>query len=370
MKVALVHDWLTGMRGGEKILEGLCELFPEATVYTLIYNPARVSGIINRMTVKTSFLQRVPAIFKYYRYFLPFFPKAIGRFDLREYEMVISSSHCVAKGVKTSSSTCHICYCLTPMRYAWGFHGDYFGHWPPGIRRVINLILKKLRKWDLESSRQVDSFLAISQNIARKIKNIYGRETAGIIYPPVDTVFFSPPKKESSRNYFLIVSALVPYKKVDLAVESFNRSGLPLVIIGEGPERKRLGKLARPNVKFLGWQPKDNIREYYHNARALIFPGEEDFGIVPLEAQAMGCPVIAYGKGGVKETVLEEKTGIFFNRPQIESLTEAVKKFQNLTFDPVFLRAHAIKFDRRVHLEKLRNFIFARYQEFKGEKVA
>ncbi|MEA3369094.1 MAG: glycosyltransferase [Candidatus Ratteibacteria bacterium] len=370
MKVALVHDWLTGMRGGEKIMEGLCELFPDATVYTLIYNPDRVSAIINRMPVKTSFLQRVPAIFKNYRYFLPFFPKAIGRFDLREYEMVISSSHCVAKGVKTSSSTCHICYCLTPMRYAWDFHGDYFGHWPPKIRKVINLILKKLRKWDLESSRQVDFFLAISQNIARKIKNIYGREVAGIIYPPVDTEFFSPPKKESSRDYFLIVSALVPYKKVDLAVESFNRSGLPLVIIGEGPERKRLGKLARPNVKFLGWQPKDSIREYYHNARALIFPGEEDFGIVPLEAQAMGCPVIAYGKGGVKETVLEEKTGIFFNRPQIESLTEAVKKFQNLTFDPAFLRAHALKFDRRVHLEKLRNFIFTRYQEFKGEKVA
>jgi len=370
MKVALIHDWLTGMRGGENILEGLCELFPQATIYTLMYNPDRISSTINHLPIKTSFLQHIPGIFKFYRYFLPFFPKAIEKFELKDYDLIISTTHCVAKGAVKSSSACHICYCFTPMRYAWGFHGEYFGHWAPMIKVIIHSILGRLRKWDIESCRRVDFFLAISQNIAQKIRSVYGREVSQVIYPPVDTTFYTPLGICQPRDYFLIVSALVPYKRINLAVEAFNRLGWPLVIIGEGPERRRLEKLARSNVKFLGWQSKEILRQYYNDARALVFPGEEDFGIVPLEAQAMGCPVVAYGKGGVKEAVVEGKTGIFFEQLETESLIEAVKKFQNFDFDPAFLREHALKFDRKIHLEKLKNSILNIYQESKGEKVA
>jgi len=370
MKVALVHDWLTGMRGGEKILEGLCELFPKASLYTLVFNPERVSMPIRRMAIKTSFLQYIPSVSKNYRYFLPFFPKAIEQFNLKEYDLVISTSHCAAKGVKTVPSSCHICYCLTPMRYAWGFHGEYFGHWPSILKKPLDLILAKLRKWDLDSSQRVNFFLAISENVAQKIKNIYGRKVSRVIYPPVDTEFFTAQGRHNCKDYFLIVSALVPYKRINLAVEAFNRLGLPLIIIGEGPEKNRLERAALKNVKFLGWQAKDIIRRYYSQARALIFPGEEDFGIVPLEAQAMGCPVIAYGKGGVKETVVEGKTGIFFYQLQAESLIAAVKAFSKLNFNSETIREHSLKFARSVHLEKLKDSIFTIYQDFKGEKVA
>lgn len=369
MKVALVHDWLTGMRGGEKILEGLCELYPQATIFTLIYNPQKVSNIINRMPIKTSFLQTFPAIFNHYRYYLPLFPKAIEQFNLQEYELVISTSHCVAKGVRTLPSTCHICYCLTPMRYAWGFHGEYFGHLPKKIKKIIELMLAKLRKWDLTTSHRVDSFLAISQNIAQKIKEIYGKKVFKVIYPPVDVDFFNSEERIHRQNYFLVVSALVPYKRIDLAVKGFNRLGLPLVIIGEGPESPRLEKQARANISFLGWQPQEVVRQYYSQARGLIFPGEEDFGIVPLEAQAMGCPVIAYGKGGVQETILDGKTGIFFEQPKEESLIKAVNKFQELIFDPEFLRKQALKFNRALHLKELKNSILEIQQEFRGKKI-
>ncbi len=370
MKVALVHDWLTGMRGGESILEGLSEIFPQATVYTLIYNPHRISGKLKRLPIKTSFLQHIPGIFRYYRYFLPLFPLAIERFNLEGYDLIISTSHCVAKGVKVPKSSCHICYCFTPMRYAWDFHGEYFGHWPPVLKKVVNFFLAKLKRWDMISSQRVDYFLAISDNIAKKIRRIYGKEVFQVIYPPVDTSFFNSNGSNNKKDYFLVVSALVPYKKIDLAVSAFNRLELPLVVIGEGPEKTRLEKLARSNVKFLGWQSRESIREYYNNARALIFPGEEDFGIVPLEAQAMGCPVIAYGKGGVRETVVEGETGIFFNELQEEFLIEAVNKFRNYDFDPVFIRKQALKFDRGVYLEKLTNAILNIQQGFKGEKVA
>jgi len=368
MQVALIQDWLTGMRGGEKCLEVFCELFPEATLFTLLHKRGALSPTIERMKIRTSFVQRFPKAEAWYRNYLPFFPAAIEEFDLREFDLVLSSSHCVAKGIIPAPNALHLCYCHTPMRYIWDVYHHYFGREQVGAlaRLALPYFANYLRLWDVASSQRVDHFIANSQHVQRRIRRYYRRE-AEVIHPPVDTAQF--PLAEGHDGYYLIVSALVPYKRVDLAVEAFNRLGERLVIIGDGPGLKALQKIARQNIEFIGWQDQIALVSYYTRCRALIFPGEEDFGIVPLEAQACGKPVIAYASGGALETVkgprLEESicTGVFFDQPTPESLIDAVHRLAAIDFDPRQIRRHALQFDREIFKAKIKRFVTEKYEQ-------
>jgi glycosyltransferase involved in cell wall biosynthesis len=382
MKVALVHDWLTGMRGGEKVLEVFCELFPDAHLYTLLHNKGSLSDTIEGMDIRTSFIQKLPFIKKKYRHLLPIFPTAIERFDLRDYDLVLSSSHCVAKGVVTGTDTLHICYCFTPMRYIWDLYNLYFGKKRTNMitRLVTSLVLNYLRKWDVASSRRVDKFVAISRYIAERIQKNYDRDS-DLIYPPVDCSYFKPGL--SHEDFYLMVSPLAPNKCVDLAIEAFNSIGLLLIIIGSGPEEKKLKKMAGKKIELLGWQSDEIVREHYVNCKALIFPGVEDFGIVPLEAQACGKPVIAYGKGGALETIVpldsdvlnvkstngqsSNATGLFFYEQTPESLAQAVVRFEATKdlFDWQVIRKNAESFDRAIFKDKVRSYVEQKYSEFK-----
>jgi glycosyltransferase involved in cell wall biosynthesis len=358
MKVALVHDWLTGMRGGERCLEVFCELFPEADLYTLLHLRGSVSQTIERMSIRTSFVQRLPFAKTAYRKYLPLFPVAVESFNLKGYDLILSCSHCAAKGIIPPPGSRHIAYLLTPMRYAWDMFPEYFGE-RKGV--LIPLFMHYLRMWDVTSSQRVDRFLCISKHVQNRIRQYYRRE-AEILPPPVDTHRFSlGPEKE---DFFLVVSSLVPYKRIDLAVQVFNKLGSRLKVIGTGPEERRLRSLARPNVEFLGWQPDAVVADHYSRCRALIFPGEEDFGIVPLEAMACGRPVIAYGRGGALETIvsLDEQgascpTGLFFKDQTVSSLIEAVERFRGIesAFDPVGIRNHVLQWDRESFKERIRS---------------
>jgi len=366
-KVAIVHDWLTGMRGGERCLEVFCELFPEAVIYTLLHNPGSVSPTIEAHPIKTSWISSLPFARNGYRHYLPLFPKAIESFDLSAYDLVISSSHCVAKGVKTPPASLHLCYCYTPMRYTWDRRGDYFPpeQMSPWRRKLIYFILDRLQKWDRETSKRVNRFIACSENVRGRIERHYRRE-AELIYPPVDTDFFTPGGKQ--EGYYLIVSALVPYKRIDLAIETFNRLGLPLLIIGTGPEMENLKRIARGNVEFLGWQSQEQLREYYRSCRALIFPGVEDFGIVPIEAQACGRPIIAYREGGALETVSgpiagrdsvweRDLSGVFFEPQAPAALIKAIELSRQIDFDSDFIRKGSLRFSKEIFREKVAAFV-------------
>lgn len=382
MKVAIVHDWLTGMRGGEKVLEVLCELFPNAHLYTLLHIKGSTSDIIEKMDIKTSFIQKLPFVTKKYRHYLPLFPTAIEQFDLSKYDLIISSSHCVAKGVVPSPQSLHISYVHTPMRYIWDMYYEYFGKSTTSriTRMIIPFFVNYLRIWDTASNNRVDCFIANSKHVASRIERHYNR-SAEVIYPPVDVDRFKISEEEG--GYYLIVSSFAPYKRIDLAIEAFNFLSLPLKIIGTGQEGKRLKKMASSNIEFLGWKSDKELIDYYSKCKALIFPGKEDFGIVPIEAMACGRPVIAYGKGGVHETVISLKqpsvvdslqstknfaTGIFFDEQTPDALIKTITYFKdNLKkFDNKKIRNHALKFDRIVFKEKIRAFIADRYEKFQG----
>ncbi len=345
LRIALVHDWLTGMRGGEKCLEVLCELFPNAPLYTLLHIPGTVSALIEGRKITTSFLQRLPGAEAHYRRYLPLFPAAIESLDLSPYDVVISSSHAVAKGIRVHPGALHICYLYTPMRYVWDQYEEYFGKGRAGIatRAAITIAAPYLRRWDVRSSDRVHHFIAISQNVRERVNRIYRRE-AEVIYPPVDVGRYD--LGNEPRQGYLMVSALVPYKRVDLAIEAFNRSGKPLAIVGKGPDLDHLRAMAKPNITFLGWRSDDELAVFYRKAEALIFPGEEDFGIVPLEAMASGTPVIAYGKGGALETVVDGVTGTFFHRLDAGSLQDAIEQAEAHQWDRPHIRARALEFSR------------------------
>jgi glycosyltransferase involved in cell wall biosynthesis len=336
MKVALVHDWLTGMRGGEKCLEILCRRFPDAPLFTLLHGPGSTSPTIERMRIHTSFLQRIPGSRRHYRWLLPLMPRAVETLKLtRDLDLVISLSHAVAKSVKPPPGVPHVCYCFTPMRYAWHRRDDYFGapkrYVAKPVSAMRNVVLDRIRGWDRATSDRVTHFVAISGNVARRIAASYGRPSH-IIYPPVDTVFYSP-NDARREDFYLCVSALVPYKRTDLAIKACNRLGRRLVVIGAGPERRRLERLAGPTVHLLGWRTNEEVRDHLRRARALLFPGNEDFGIVPVEAQACGTAVIAFGRGGATETVISATatkpgTGLFFDEQTPESLRRAIELFE------------------------------------------
>jgi glycosyltransferase involved in cell wall biosynthesis len=359
LRIALVHDWLTGMRGGEKVLEVLCELYPQATLFTLLHNAGSVSETIGSMNIRTSFIDRLPLKTKKYRNYLPLFPRAIESFDFSEFDLILSTSHAVAKGARPAPGALHICYCHTPMRYVWELYDEYFGPGRAGMltRGAMSIVAPRLREWDVRSSNRVNFFIANSRNVADRIRQYY-RRPADVIHPPVNMDQFVVSEKDD--GYYLIVSALVPYKRVDLAVETFNQNGERLLIVGTGPEAEKLQSMASRNVEFLGWQHDLQLSKLYAGCRALIFPGIEDFGIVPLEAMACGKPVIAFGKGGALETVVDRQpspTGVFFGEQSVRSLQDAITNSRALRFDPHIIRAHAERFARPRFKENMRRYV-------------
>jgi glycosyltransferase involved in cell wall biosynthesis len=378
--VALVHDWLTGMRGGERCLDVLCELFPEAPVYTLLHVPGSVSARIEARRVVTSFVQRLPAAPRYYRHYLPILPLAVRGFDLSGYDLVFSLSHCVAKAVRVPAGALHICYCLTPMRYVWDLAGDYVGGagWP--TRLAMPFLAAGLRRWDRRTDG-VHRFVAISHHIADRIRRAYGRD-ADVLHPPVELERFRI--GGAPEDFYLVVSALTPYKRVDLAVEAANRLRCHLLVVGTGPEGRRLRAQAGPTVEFLGWRSDAEVAELYARCRAVLFTAVEDYGIVPLEAAAAGRPTIALGRGGVLETMIglpenghrpatgggedggTSPTAVFFAEQTVESLMAGMRRFEacERRFDPLALRARAAQFDRPLFTQRLREYIDRRWREF------
>lgn len=345
MRVALVHDWLTGMRGGERVLEQLCLLFPDASIFTLFHRKGSVSRRIEAMPIHASRLNRVPGAARYYRYLLPLFPWAVSRLDLRGYDLVISVSHAAAKAIRKPPGALHICYCLTPMRFIWDMQPDYF-QYADRLRiraTVLRAMTRGLRKWDRATADRVDHFIADSRHVQQRISRYYGRE-ASVIYPPVDTEFFSPPQNGSGPRPYLVVSALVPYKRVDIAVDAFNRLGSPLVIAGAGPDLSELRKRAAGNIRFQGFVSDEELRNLYRRCRAVIVTAREDFGLVSPEAQACGRPVVAFAAGGSLESVIDGETGVLFPRQDAGSLAEAVRRFEEISFDRVRLRSNAERF--------------------------
>jgi glycosyltransferase involved in cell wall biosynthesis len=364
VRVALVHDWLTGMRGGERCLEVFCELFPDADLYTLLHVRGSVSPAIEGRRIITSFVQRLPDAERRYRSYLPLFPAAIRRFDLSGYDLILSSSHAVAKGVRVPPGALHVCYCFTPMRYVWDLYDDYFGaRAGPLTRLLMPGVAAALRRWDRRTAAGVHHFVGISRFIADRIRRCYGR-AADVIYPPVDVARFRI--EERPEDFYLVVSALAPYKRVDLVVEAASRLGRRLVVVGTGPEEARLRARAGPTVQFLGWKDDAQVAELYARCRALLFPTVEDFGITPLEAMAAGRPVIALGQGGALETVVppggpEPPTGLFFARQTADDLAEAVRRFESgaTVFEPKTLRRHAEHFDRPIFKERMAGYLAA-----------
>jgi glycosyltransferase involved in cell wall biosynthesis len=360
---ALVHDWLTGMRGGEKVLERFCHRFPGAPIYTLFHFPGSVSEVIESHPIRTSFLQRAPGIEKHYRRYLPAFPAAIEDLDLSGHDLVLSSSHCVAKGVIPDPGALHVCYCHTPMRYAWDQERAYFPDRRGVVARLRGMALHRLRTWDAASTPRVDAFLANSRFVASRIRRYYGRE-AQVLHPPVDTGFFADPAggtTETAEPYALAVSALAPYKRLDVAIEACRRAGLPLKIVGTGPERERLQASAGPGTSFLGRVEGDELRRLLRGASYFLQPGVEDFGIAPVEALAAGTPVVAAGEGGVLDIVEDGVHGVLYPPDAgADGLVQAIDMAQRLRFNELDLgnRAEIFsseRFDQRLthHLARL-----------------
>ena len=355
---AFAHDWLTGMRGGEKVLEALCEIYPDADIFTLFHARGSVSPAIERHHISTSLVQALPFARSQYRRYLPLFPTAIEQFDLDPYDLVISSSHCAAKAVIAAGRARHICYCHSPMRYAWDQFDAYFGPERVGAlasRWLYRPMLARLARWDAATAPRVGRFVANSQYVAGRIRRYYNRE-ATIVYPPVDTIFYHPDTTVPG-SHFLIVSALVPYKRIDLAIAACRRAGARLRIVGDGPDRARLEQQANGSVEFTGRLSDEEIRDEYRRALAVLMPGEEDFGIVPVEAQACGRPVVALARGGVLETVIHGETGVLFDAPTVDSLATALEQTATIAFDPDRIRRHALQFSRDRHLERMRGVI-------------
>lgn len=361
-RVAIVHDWLTGMRGGEAILDVICELFPNADLYTLLQTDFRMSpNILNGREVHTSFLQHLMGMRQFsvgYRKLLPLFPKAAESLDVSKYDLILSNTHCVAKGVRKKPGALHVAYVSTPMRYIWDMFDEYFGPGKtgPAVTLAAKLCRGYLQRWDVRTTAGVDHLIANSRFVGARIHDFWGREST-VIHPFVETVKFQD-RLEEPKDFYLVVSAMAPYKRIDLAVEAFAKMGKELVVVGKGQDEAKLRRMARglANVRFLGGVSNEVISELYRKSRALIFPGLEDFGITPLESMYNGRPVIAYGRGGLLDTVTE-KTGVFFPEQTVDSLIAAVEEFEKKKFDPAACRARALEFRREVFREKYVAFL-------------
>ena len=355
-KVAIIHYWLVNMRGGERVLEALCELYPEADIYTHVLDVEAISPFLGQRNIKTTFINRLPWAKKLYQAYLPLMPLALEQLDLRGYDLVISSESGPAKGVIVGPNTLHVCYCHSPMRYLWDMYSDYLKDASLPVRLLFPLLAHYLRIWDRHSSLGVDRFIANSAFVAQRIQKCYRRE-AEVIYPPVAVEEFYI--AEEKDDYYLLFGQLVKYKRADLAIEAFNRLGIRLVVIGDGETLPKLKKMAKSNIQFLGKQPFGLVKQYLSRCQALIFPGVEDFGIVPVEAMASGRPVIAFAEGGALETVVENVTGLFFHQQTPESLISAIEAFEQnrAQFDPKAIRRHAEGFSKELFKLRIANFI-------------
>lgn len=374
MKTAIVHDWLVNYGGAERVVEQMLLLYPDADIYTLVYDEKKMGKIFPKEKVHTSSLQKIPMAEKLYTKFLSHMPKAFEEFDLTGYDLVIASSSCCAKGVITSPATPFIAYIHSPMRYAWDLYYDYLKNSGRLTKFFMKRWMPDIRKWDYISSQRIDTLVANSSYIARRIKKFWNRDAA-VVYPPVDTDRLSV-SDEAAGDYFVVFSRFVPYKRIDLAISACARLNKKLIVIGSGSQEKELKLLAasckNADIKFTGRISDSEVKAYLQKCRALIFCAEEDFGIIPVEAQACGRPIIAFGKGGALETVVNEKTGVFFEEQSVESLVKAIEKFEKLdkenTFNPKKIREHAEKFSAenfrknlseqiRLTEDKVRNYI-------------
>lgn len=355
MKVAIVHDFLLKLGGAERVVKALAEIFPKAPIYCLLYDEGAVGGVFPKERIRTSFLQGYPNFLrKRSRFLVHKMPRAIEELDLEEFDLVISSNTAFAHGIITNVKTKHLCYCHSPMRYAWDWSNEYRQENNlTGLKGILYApLIKYLREWDRIASDRPDEYLANSANVQRRLKKYYAADS-DILYPPVDVERFRA--GENKENYFLIVSTLTPYKKIDLAVQLFNKIGRKLVIIGEGPQRKYLENIAGENIEFLGFKDDKTVKEYMENCRALIFPGEEDFGITPVEAMASGRPVLAFGKGGATESIISGKTGEFFFESNVEAMEDGLARliYNEKFYKPHTIRRHAGNFSREIFQKKL-----------------
>lgn len=355
-KVALVHHWLLSMTGGEQVCEAIWESFGKPDIHCLVADPRRLSPILKGASVNTSFIQSLPFAKKCYRYYAPLFPLAVELLDLRAYDLVISSDASVVKGVLTGPETCHICYCHNPMRHAWNLFPEHLQGINAVKKLAVALTMHYLRVFDYQAAARVDYFIANSNNVKNRILKYYRRESE-VIYPPCSLDRFAP--SSSLGDYYLCVGRLVAYKRFELAVKAFNSSGRRLVVVGEGPEKASLKASAKDNIQFLGWVSDAKLASLYAKCKALVFPGEEDFGIVPLEAQASGRPVIAYGRGGALETIVPRTTGQFFDEEHPDALNAAVDELEHTlsSFDPQKIRENAARFSRERFQREFRDLV-------------
>ncbi len=355
MKLALVHDWLNQMGGAEDVLEALVSMYPDAPVYTSMYWREGMPAAYRAWDIRTTWMDRLPGIYRHHQPYLPLYPLAFGRLDLSDYDLVLSNKSGFCHGVRTGPHTLHVCYCLTPTRYVWTFD-NYAAReaLPPAVRAALKPLIRLLRRWDYAAAQRVTHFIAISTEVQARIRRYYGRESV-VIHPPVDTGRFAPTSRPD--DYFLFVGRLVPYRRLDLAVRAFNQLGLPLVIGGAGRDREALEAIAGPTITFLGYVPDEDLPDLFARCRAYILPATEDFAIAPVQAMAAGRPVIAYGAGGVLDTVLPGETGLFFHQPTPEALADAVRAFAGMRFDPDRICRHAERFDKSVFESKLQAYI-------------
>lgn len=368
-KIALVHEWFVNYMGSEKCVESFVKLYPDADIFALVdyLDKEKRDIILNGKNVNTSFIQKLPFSQKKYRSYLPFFPLAIEQLDISKYDIILSSSHAVAKGVLTNANQMHVCYCHTPIRYAWDLYFQYLkdSNLTSGVKSwVAKYFLHKIRIWDFTTANRVDHFIANSKYIARRIKKVYNRE-AEVIYPPVDINNFS--SSEKKENFYLTVARFVPYKKIDLVVSAFSKMpDKKLIVIGDGPDTEKIKALASSNIDLIGYQETETLKDYMQRAKAFVFAAEEDFGITTVEAQASGTPVIGFNRGGTSEIVIEGKTGVLFDRQSVDSIINAVNDFEKTEdkFDTSIIRNNAEQFSRSRFENEINNFVNSKYSEF------
>ncbi len=365
-KTAIIHDWFCNMGGGDKVAEAFLDIMPDSPIYTSCYLEKSLTPKLRQADIRASFLQkRLNQKKDNHQSFLPFMPTAFEGFDLNEYDIVLSSSSSCAKGVITNPESIHICYCHTPMRYAWEYFYEYTNGMNAVKKKIISYCMTFIRMWDAVSANRVDFFVANSQNVANRIWKHYRRKST-VINPPIDTDFFTPGVEDG--DFFLCVSRLVKYKRIDLAIQACNELKIPLIVIGQGAERDYLKSISGSTITIMERQPDDVVREYYRRCKAFIFPGEEDFGMTPLEAQACGRPVIAYGRGGALETVIENETGVFFREQTTESLKAAIDIFGKSRFSKDVCRNHALMFSSEIFRRRMYEFIKDKVSEKKLER--
>ena len=367
MRIALVHDYLVQNGGAEKVLEAFCELFPEAPIHTLVYSKKLMHGSFSDRRIKTSFLQRLPFATARHRIFPQFMPFGIEQFDFSAYDVVLSDSSSFAKGIITGPETLHVCYMHTPMRFAWDdcqkYTRDFY--FPAIIKKFVPFAMNYIRLWDRVSADRPDKIIANSNFIARRIKKYYKRDSI-VINPPVETDRFKISKEKD--DYFLVAGRLMAYKRFDIAIEAFNELGLPLRIIGRGPELKNLQKIAGPNIRFMGRLSDEELANHFARCQAFIFPQEEDFGVIAIEAMASGTPLIAFRGGDIPEHMEEGKSGIFFENQTPEAIIEAVKKFNAKDYEPEYIRSSVLKFDKEIFKSRIKDYVRKEYNSFRNSK--